>query len=69
MSEGEDLHRSAAGLLLTSIQIAIKFDPFMYLSLAIPQNKKWTSDVYLFPFDQSRPSIKVGVPILGMASI
>ena len=48
---------------LCSTQIAIKFDPFMYLSLAIPQNKKWISDVYLVPLDPKRPQIKVSVEI------
>lgn len=35
----------------------------MYLSLAIPQNKKWISDVYLVPLDTKRSQIKVSVEI------
>lgn len=44
---------------LSICQVAIKFDPFMYLSLAIPQYRTWTSDVFLTPADPKRPRIKV----------
>ena len=42
-----------------AMQVAIKFDPFMYLSLAIPQNRKWTGDVFLVPLDPKIPQKKV----------
>ena len=49
-------------MVVTSValQIAIKFDPFMYLSLAIPSKKKWTGQITLVPDDARKPHVKVG---------
>lgn len=61
------------GLALTSdmvvLQIAIKFDPFMYLSLAIPQTKKWTGDIYVIPLDPRKPEIKATLELPATSSI
>lgn len=50
-------------LILPYLQIAIKFDPFMYLSLAIPQNKKWIGDIHVVPLDPHKPEIRVSLEI------
>jgi ubiquitin carboxyl-terminal hydrolase 4/11/15 len=40
----------------------------MYLSLAIPQYKKWTGDVFLVPADPQRPQIRVTLELPANAS-
>ncbi|KAJ1024788.1 hypothetical protein NDA16_002828 [Ustilago loliicola] len=36
-------------------KISIKFDPFMYLTLPIPNKKMWRGQVYFVPQDPSKP--------------
>lgn len=35
----------------------------MYLSLAIPQDKKWEGDVYLVPADPKKPHIRATLEV------
>ena len=35
----------------------------MYLSLAIPQDKKWEGDVFLVPADPKKPQIRVTLEV------
>ena len=49
--------------------MAIKFDPFMYLSLAIPQDKKWEGTVFLVPKDPKKPQIRVTTEVPFNATI
>lgn len=41
----------------------------MYLSLAIPQTKKWSGDVHLVPLDPQKPEIKVTLELPANASM
>ncbi|KAJ1598983.1 hypothetical protein NDA14_006720 [Ustilago hordei] len=45
-------------------KISIKFDPFMYLTLPIPNKKMWRGQVYFVPQDPSKPmqSFQVQLP-------
>ena len=40
-------------------QVSITFDPFMYLTLPLPIQKKWTHDIYYIPWDLEEPHVKV----------
>ncbi|SJX64445.1 related to UBP12-ubiquitin C-terminal hydrolase [Sporisorium reilianum f. sp. reilianum] len=45
-------------------KVSIKFDPFMYLTLPIPNKKMWRGQVYFVPLDPSKPmhSFQVQLP-------
>ncbi|KAJ3861043.1 cysteine proteinase [Lentinula novae-zelandiae] len=44
-------------------KISITFDPFMYLTLPLPVQKKWRSIVYYVPWDMKKPHLKVPIEI------
>lgn len=44
-------------------KVSITFDPFMYLTLPLPVNKKWEHLIYYVPWDPSKPHRKVPVEI------
>ncbi|KAH9933298.1 uncharacterized protein B0H18DRAFT_982923 [Fomitopsis serialis] len=44
-------------------KVSITFDPFMYLTLPLPIQKKWRHDIYYIPWDVSKPHVKVPVEI------
>lgn len=41
------------------IQVSITFDPFMYLTLPLPVQKKWSHDILYIPWDLEKPHLKV----------
>ena len=41
------------------LKVSITFDPFMYLTLPLPVNKKWVGSVYYMPWDTTEPVLKV----------
>jgi ubiquitin carboxyl-terminal hydrolase 4/11/15 len=43
-------------------QVSITFDPFMYLTLPLPVQKKWKHTMYYIPWDINKPHVKVSVP-------
>ncbi|KAF8159509.1 hypothetical protein B0H34DRAFT_654719 [Crassisporium funariophilum] len=44
-------------------KVSITFDPFMYLTLPLPIQKKWKHAVYYVPWDLEKPHVKVPVEI------
>ncbi|KZT63497.1 cysteine proteinase [Daedalea quercina L-15889] len=44
-------------------KVSITFDPFMYLTLPLPIQKKWRHDIYYIPWDMSKPHVKVPIEI------
>lgn len=44
-------------------KVSIKFDPFMYLTLPIPNKKMWRGQVYFVPLDPSKPMQKFQVQL------
>jgi len=40
-------------------KVSITFDPFMYLTLPLPIQKKWKHSVYYIPWDLKKPHVKV----------
>ena len=40
-------------------KVSITFDPFMYLTLPLPVNKKWAGSIYYMPWDTTEPMLKV----------
>ncbi|KAL4073013.1 hypothetical protein V8B97DRAFT_297817 [Scleroderma yunnanense] len=49
-------------------KVSITFDPFMYLTLPIPVEKKWAHTIYYVPWDLSKPHVKIPVEINRNAS-
>lgn len=49
-------------------KVSITFDPFMYLTLPVPVEKKWAHTIYYVPWDLSRPHVKIPVEISRDAS-
>ena len=43
----------------THPKVSITFDPFMYLTLPLPVNKKWTGSIYYMPWDTIEATLKV----------
>ena len=41
-------------------QVSITFDPFMYLTLPLPIQKKVIHEVFFVPWDLTKPHVKVG---------
>ncbi|PWN50193.1 UCH-domain-containing protein [Violaceomyces palustris] len=44
-------------------KVSIKFDPFMYLTLPIPNKKKWRNKVYFVPYDPSKPLVTLDLQL------
>ncbi|KAF8906237.1 hypothetical protein CPB84DRAFT_1844494 [Gymnopilus junonius] len=44
-------------------KVSITFDPFMYLTLPLPVQKKWKHNIYYIPWDLEKPHVKVPVEI------
>ncbi|KAL0572285.1 hypothetical protein V5O48_009688 [Marasmius crinis-equi] len=42
-------------------KVSITFDPFMYLTLPLPIQKKWRHSIYYVPWDLSKPHVKVPI--------
>ncbi|KAG8958696.1 CSN-associated deubiquitinating enzyme Ubp12 [Tulasnella sp. 419] len=42
-------------------KVSITFDPFMYLTLPLPVNKRWNHEVYFVTWDVNRPNYKVSL--------
>lgn len=40
-------------------KVSITFDPFMYLTLPLPVNKKWFGSIFYMPWDTTEPILKV----------
>ncbi|KDN35786.1 cysteine proteinase [Tilletiaria anomala UBC 951] len=49
-------------------KVSIKFDPFMYLTLPIPNRRMWTGDINYVPYDPSKRPVKVTLSVLQDAS-
>lgn len=50
-------------------KVSIKFDPFMYLTLPIPNTRKWRGRVFFVPWDRSRPIAQVELQLPATASV
>ncbi|EMD38909.1 hypothetical protein CERSUDRAFT_104201 [Gelatoporia subvermispora B] len=44
-------------------KVSITFDPFMYLTLPLPVQKKWSHTIFYVPWDLSKPHVKLPVEI------
>ncbi|ESK97845.1 ubiquitin carboxyl-terminal hydrolase [Moniliophthora roreri MCA 2997] len=44
-------------------KVSITFDPFMYLTLPLPVQKKWRHSIFYIPWDLSKPHVKIPVEI------
>ncbi|KAL0065156.1 hypothetical protein AAF712_007826 [Marasmius tenuissimus] len=44
-------------------KVSITFDPFMYLTLPLPIQKKWRHTIYYVPWDLNKPHVKVPIEI------
>ncbi|KIK61734.1 hypothetical protein GYMLUDRAFT_243413 [Collybiopsis luxurians FD-317 M1] len=44
-------------------KVSITFDPFMYLTLPLPIQKKWRNVVYYVPWDSAKPHLKIPVEL------
>ncbi|KAJ7698969.1 hypothetical protein B0H17DRAFT_1049841 [Mycena rosella] len=44
-------------------KVSITFDPFMYLTLPLPVQKKWKHSIFYVPWDLEKPHVKVPVEI------
>ncbi|KAI0372717.1 cysteine proteinase [Pilatotrama ljubarskyi] len=44
-------------------KVSITFDPFMYLTLPLPVQKKWHHDVLYIPWDLEKPHLRVPVEL------
>ncbi|KAG2011841.1 ubiquitin-specific protease [Coprinopsis cinerea AmutBmut pab1-1] len=44
-------------------KISITFDPFMYLTLPLPVQKKWKHTIFYVPWDLEKPHVKVPIEI------
>ncbi|TFY74055.1 hypothetical protein EWM64_g9957, partial [Hericium alpestre] len=44
-------------------KVSITFDPFMYLTLPLPVQKKWRHTILYIPWDLDKPAVKVPVEI------
>ncbi|KFH66092.1 hypothetical protein MVEG_08193 [Podila verticillata NRRL 6337] len=44
-------------------KVSVTFDPFMYLSLPLPINKKWIGTVTYVPYDPSKPVVDIKVQL------
>ena len=42
-------------------QVSITFDPFMYLTLPLPVNKKWRHEIYYIPWNTEKIHVKIPV--------
>ncbi|KAF9178633.1 CSN-associated deubiquitinating enzyme Ubp12 [Haplosporangium sp. Z 767] len=40
-------------------KVSVTFDPFMYLSLPLPINKKWVGTITYVPYDPSKPLVDI----------
>ncbi|WFD43484.1 ubiquitinyl hydrolase 1 [Malassezia psittaci] len=49
--------------------VSVKFDPFMYLTLPIPNTRKWRGRVYVMPLATTQPIIQVDVQLLDTATV
>lgn len=45
------------------VQVSITFDPFMYLTLPLPLNKKWRHEIYYIPWNTDKIHVKVPVEL------
>lgn len=44
-------------------KVSITFDPFMYLTLPLPINKKWRHEIYYIPWDTNKTHVKIPVEL------
>ncbi|KAI0666784.1 cysteine proteinase [Trametes maxima] len=44
-------------------KVSITFDPFMYLTLPLPVQKKWHHDILYIPWDLNKPHVRVPVEL------
>ena len=49
--------------LIPLLKVSITFDPFMYLTLPLPVNKKWRHEIYYIPWDTNQVHVKVPVEL------
>ena len=50
-------------VLIPLLQVSITFDPFMYLTLPLPVNRKWRHEIYYIPWDTSKLHVKIPVEL------
>ncbi|WFD01715.1 ubiquitinyl hydrolase 1 [Malassezia obtusa] len=50
-------------------KVSIKFDPFMYLTLPIPNTRKWRGRVFVVPHDTTQPITQLDVQLPATATI
>ncbi|PIL25106.1 hypothetical protein GSI_12995 [Ganoderma sinense ZZ0214-1] len=44
-------------------KVSITFDPFMYLTLPLPVQKKWYHDIFYVPWDLEQPHVRVPIEV------
>ncbi|TDL23595.1 UCH-domain-containing protein [Rickenella mellea] len=44
-------------------KVSITFDPFMYLTLPLPVQKKWRHNIFYVPWDLDKPHVKVPIEV------
>ncbi len=50
------------------LQVSITFDPFMYLTLPLPIQKKWSHSIFYVPWDNGKPHVKIPIEVNRNAS-
>lgn len=53
----------------TCHKVSVKFDPFMYLTLPIPNTRKWRGRVYVVPQHAAQPLVQVDVQLPATATV
>lgn len=49
-------------------KVSITFDPFMYLTLPLPIQKKWSHSIFYVPWDNGKPHVKIPIEVNRNAS-
>ncbi|THV05573.1 UCH-domain-containing protein [Dendrothele bispora CBS 962.96] len=44
-------------------KVSITFDPFMYLTLPLPVQKKWRHNIYYVPWDNDQPHLRIPIEL------
>ncbi|KAI0084467.1 hypothetical protein BDY19DRAFT_971275 [Irpex rosettiformis] len=49
-------------------KVSITFDPYMYLTLPLPVNKKWQHSIYYVPWDIEKPHLEIPIELNGQST-
>ena len=63
MQQGRRSPPALSFWLIPLLKVSITFDPFMYLTLPLPVNKKWRHEIYFIPWDTNKVHVKVPVEL------